>query len=105
MFSVPEFIGGNVLIHPPIKTLDVLGIPIDRRKCIDDSSNQKFERCRCPTEGLRSRAIEGRLETPKSRPGGSKIEAWGLQNRDQSPPRRPFEKTSKLRGPKKGGVP
>ena len=34
-----------------------------------------------------------RLETPKSRPGGSKIEAWGLQNRDQSSPRRPFQKT------------
>ena len=90
MFSVPEFIGGNVLIHPPIKTLDVLGIPIDRRKCIDDSSNQKFERCRCPTEGFRSRAIEGRRpeakssrneasDPLKSSPGASKIDPGGLQ--------------------------
>ena len=62
MFSVPEFIGGNVLIHPPIKTLDVLGIPIDRRKCIDDSSNNRG------------------LEAPKSRPGRSKIEPRALQD-------------------------
>ena len=34
---------------------------------------------------------------PKSRPRGSKIEAWGLQNRAWSPPGRDFLKTFNLR--------
>ena len=33
---------------------------------------------------------KSRLENPKSRPGGSKIEAWGLQNRPWRPPRDTF---------------
>ena len=40
---------------------------------------------------------------PKSRPRGSKIEAWGLQNRARRPPRRPSLKTSNLRGFKRAG--
>ena len=44
---VPKLIGGNVLINPPIKTLNIFGIQIDRKKCSDDSSNQKLEYLWC----------------------------------------------------------
>ena len=48
-------------------------------------------------------APQSSLEAPKSRPGGSKIEPWGLQNRAWSPPRRHFEKRFNLRS-LRGGV-
>ena len=48
-------------------------------------------------------APQSSLEAPKSRPGGSKIEPWGLQNRAWSPPRRNFEKRFNLRSLRGGG--
>ena len=45
---VPKLIGGNVLINPPIKTSNNFGFQIDRRKCSDESFNQKFAYILCP---------------------------------------------------------
>ena len=47
IFLVPKLIGGNILINPPIKTWNIVGIQTDRRKCSDDSSNPKFEHYWC----------------------------------------------------------
>ena len=68
MLSVPEFIGGNVLIHPPIQTLDKGRRP---GGSTIEPGDLKIEAWRLQNRGL---------EAPKSRPGRSKIEPRALQD-------------------------
>ena len=47
IFFVAQSIGGNVLMIPPIKNLNICGAQIDWRKCFEKSSDQKFQYCWC----------------------------------------------------------
>ena len=43
LFLERKLIGGNVLMSPPLKILNIVGAQIDWRKCFEKSSDQKFE--------------------------------------------------------------